>query len=109
MNSPRISSSAFKQPADDGGEEGGGMTGGAVSDFWAVGARDRIWAEVGPVDGVTRPAMEEEDSGFLVVLSVLLLAVFVLISVALFLHAELCRKIFCYLPRLGTYYLCKPS
>ena len=38
---------------------------------------------------------------FLVVLSVLL------VSVALFLHAELCRKIFCYLPRLGTYYLCK--
>ena len=44
---------------------------------------------------------------FLVVLSVLLLAVFVLVSVALFLHAELCRKIFCYLPRLGTYYLSK--
>jgi len=42
---------SFKQPApsaDDGGEEGGGMTGGAVSQFRAVGARDRIWAEVSP-------------------------------------------------------------
>jgi hypothetical protein len=31
--------------------------------FGPLGARDRIRAEVGPVDGVTRPATEEEDSG----------------------------------------------
>ena len=57
--------------AREGGEEGGGMMGGAVSQFWAVGARDRIWAEVGPCRwmawpgkiSMTRPATDEEESG----------------------------------------------
>ena len=47
------------------------MTGGAVSQFRAVGTRDRIWAEVSPCrwmeqQGMTdamKPATDEEDSG----------------------------------------------
>ena len=56
----------------EGGEEGGGMMGGAVSQFRAVGTRDRIWTEVGPCrwsscdkdgNGGGGQRLEEEDDG----------------------------------------------
>ena len=58
--------------ARKGGEEGEGLTGGAVSQFRAVGARNRIRAEVGPCrwsgcdeagDGGGGQRLEEEDDG----------------------------------------------
>ena len=57
--------------AGGGGDDGGGITGGAVSQFRAVGARHRIWAEVGPCCWVAwlqmnsrmKPAADKEESG----------------------------------------------
>ena len=132
MNSPQISSSAFEQPApstDDGGEEGGGMRGGALSISGRWRPRQNLGRgqplSMGSMAGEIsrmKPAADKEEIRCRTKIMVaedekrerhpdllagelsgerihLLLCCCCCCAVArclaLFLHAGLCRKIFC--------------